>query len=56
MRIEEVLQTVREEWKIIYIYIIKRRKSNWLRLANELPSKTRCGRKDRRKDIGTGRR
>jgi hypothetical protein len=54
VRIEEVLQTVKEEWKIIHT--IKRRKTNWLRLANELPSKTRCGRKARRKDIRTGRR
>jgi hypothetical protein len=54
MRIEEMLQRVKEKWKTIHT--IKRRKTNWLHLAKELPSKTRCGRKDRKKDIKTGRR
>jgi hypothetical protein len=52
--IEEVLQTVKEEWKIIYT--IERRKTNRLHLAKESRSKIRCGRKDRKKDIRTGRR
>jgi hypothetical protein len=54
VRIEEVLQTVKDEWKIIQT--LKRRKTNWLQLAKEFTSKTRCGRKDRRKDRRTGRR
>jgi len=53
VRIEEVLQAVKEEWKILHT--IKRRKTVWLYHAKELPSKTRCGRKVRRKDIRTGR-
>jgi len=40
VRIEEVLQTVKEEWNIIHT--IKRRKTNWLHISKELPSKTRC--------------
>lgn len=38
VRIEEVLQTVKEEWKILHK--IKRRKTDWLHHAKELPSKT----------------
>ena len=49
-----MLDTVKEERKILHT--IKRRKTGWLQHAKELPSKTLCGRKDRRKYIRTGRR
>ena len=45
-----MLQTVKEEWRILHT--VKLRKTDRLYLAKELPSKTRCG----RKDIITGRR